>query len=116
MLDYMALHPLDGKQFRARLVLLRNAKGLTQEQLGEKIDRANNYISRVETGFIKTVPYEILEKLARALDVTIDDLLFVEGLQESEQDIKARIIRWLETIDAKKLRKWYRLLLITFEE
>ena len=112
----MALHPFDGKQFRARLVLLRNAKGLTQEQLGEKIERANNYISRVETGFIKTVPYEILEKLARVLDVTIDDLLFVEGLQESEQDIKARISRWLETVDAKKLRKWYRLLLITLEE
>ena len=112
----MALHPLDGKQFRARLVLLRNAKGLTQEQLAEKIGRANNYISRVETGYIKTVPYDILEKLARVLDVAIDDLLFVEGLQESEKDIKARISRLLETIDAKKLRKWYRILLITIEE
>ena len=112
----MALHPLDGKQFRARLVLLRNAKGLTQEQLAEKIGRANNYISRVETGYIKTVPYDILEKLARVLDVTIDDLLFVEGLQESEKDIKERISRLLETIDAKKLRKWYRILLITIEE
>ena len=112
----MALHPLDGKQFRARLVLLRNAKGLTQERLGEKIGRASNYISRVETGSIKTVPYDILETLARVLDVTIDDLLFVEGLQESEKEIKERILRLLETTDAKKLRKWYRMLLITIEE
>jgi hypothetical protein len=57
-----------------------------------------------------------LEALARVLDVTIDDLLFVEGLQESEKDIKERILRLLETTDAKKLRKWYRMLLITIEE
>jgi hypothetical protein len=50
------------------------------------------------------------------LDVTIDDLLFIEGLQESEKDIKERILRLLETTDAKKLRKWYRMLLITIEE
>lgn len=111
----MALHPLDGKQFRARLVLLRNAKGLTQEQLAEKIGRANNYISRVETGYIKTVPYDILEKLARVLDVTIDDLLFVEGLQESDKELRARIDRWLEAADAKKLRRYYRLLLVVAE-
>jgi hypothetical protein len=58
----------------------------------------------------------MLEKLTRVLDVTIDDLLFVEGLQESEKDIKERILRLLETTDAKKLRKWYRMLLITIEE
>lgn len=112
----MALRPLDGKQFRARLVLFRNAKGLKQEQLAEKIDRAPNYISRVETGRIKTVPYDVVERLARALDVTIDDLLFVEGLQESPEDIKARIWRWLEAADEKKLRKCYRIILLALTD
>jgi transcriptional regulator with XRE-family HTH domain len=112
----MSLHPLDGRQFRARLVLLRNARGLKQEQLSEKIGRAHNYISRVETGRIKTVPYAILAKLSLALDVTIDDLLFVEGLIEEPEEIKARIHRWLRTNDVKKLRKYYRLLLIVVEE
>lgn len=112
----MALHPLDGKQFRARLVLLRNAKGFKQEELAEKIDRANNYISRIETGRIKTVPYDVLERLARALDVTIDDLLFVEGLQESAEEIKARIWRLLESADDKKLRKCYRIILLALTE
>jgi transcriptional regulator with XRE-family HTH domain len=112
----MSLHPLDGKQFRARLVLLRNAKGLKQEQLSERIGRAYNYVSRVETGRIKTVPYDVLARIAFALDVTMDDLLFVEGLSESPQDIKARIQRWLEITDGKKLRKYYRLLLTIVEE
>ena len=112
----MSLHPVDGRQFRARLVLLRNAKGLKQEQLSEKIGRAYNYISRIETGRIKTVPYAVLAKLALALDVTVDDLLFVDGVHEAPEDIKARIQRWLATSDAKKLRKYYRLLLIAMEE
>ncbi len=111
----MSLHPLDGKQFRARLVLFRNARGLNQEQLSEKIGRAYNYISRVETGRIKTVPYDVIAKLALALDVTVDDLLFVEGLTETSEDIKARIQRWLDAGDAKKLRKYYRLLLVARE-
>jgi transcriptional regulator with XRE-family HTH domain len=112
----MSLHPLDGKQFRARLVLLRNAKGLKQEQLSERIGRAYNYISRVETGRVKTVPFDVLAKLALALEVTIDDLLFVDGLAESSGDIKVRIEALLETVDVKKLRKFYRLLLVIVEE
>jgi len=111
----MSLHPLDGKQFRARLVLLRDAKGLKQEELSEKIGKAYNYVSRVETGRIKTVPYDVLAKLALALDVTTDDLLFVEGLNESSEELKARINRWLETMDTKKLRDIYRLMLVVAE-
>jgi transcriptional regulator with XRE-family HTH domain len=112
----MSLHPLDGKQFRARLVLLRNAKGLKQEQLSEKIGKAHNYVSRVETGRIKTVPYDVLAKLALALDITLDDLLFVEGLTESPEEIKLRIHRWLDSSDNRKVRKFYRLLLTVVEE
>jgi transcriptional regulator with XRE-family HTH domain len=112
----MSLHPLDGKQFRARLVLLRNAKGLKQEQLSEKIGKAHNYVSRVETGRIKTVPYDVLAKLALALDITLDDLLFVEGLTESSEEIKLRIHRWLDSSDNRKVRKFYRLLLTVVEE
>jgi transcriptional regulator with XRE-family HTH domain len=112
----MSLHPLDGKQFRARLVLLRNAKGWKQEQLSERIGKAYNYVSRVETGRIKTVPYDVLAKLALALDVTLDDLLFVEGLSESPEEIKLRIHRWLDLSDNKKIRKFYRLLLTVVEE
>ena len=112
----MSLHPLDGKQFRARLVLLRNAKGLKQELLSEKIGKAGNYVSRVETGRIKTVPYDVLARLAIALDVTLDDLLFIEGLTDSPEEIRSRIHRWLDLADNRNLRKFYRLLLTLVEE
>jgi hypothetical protein len=53
--------------------------------------------------------------LALTLDVTVDDLLFVEGRNESPEEIKIRIGQWLETLDAKKLREYYRLLLVVAE-
>jgi hypothetical protein len=43
-------------------------------------------------------------------------LLFVEGLTETPEDIKARIHRWLDISDAQKLRKYYRLLITVIEE
>jgi len=84
--------------------------------LSERIGRAYNYISRVETGRVKTVPFDVLAKLALALEVTIDDLLFVDGLAETADEVRVRIRALLETADVKKLRKFYRLLLVTIEE
>ena len=84
--------------------------------MSERIGRAYNYISRVETGRVKTVPFDVLAKLALALEVTIDDLLFVDGLAETADEVRVRIRALLETADVKKLRKFYRLLLVTIEE
>jgi acylphosphatase len=70
----------------------------------------------VETGRVKTVPFDVLAKLALALEVTMDDLLFVDGLAENADDIKVRIHVLLEAADVKKLRKFYRLLLLIVEE
>jgi len=42
--------------------------------------------------------------------------LFVDGLAENADDIKVRIHGLLEAADVKKLRKFYRLLLLIVEE
>jgi len=112
----MSLNPIDAKLFRQRLVSLRNAKGLNQDELSEKIGHADNYIMRVETGRIKTVPWETLAKIAQNLDVLVDDLFFVQGLEDSPEELRAKILRLTDTNDIKKLRKYYRLLLVATEE
>lgn len=48
---------------------LREAKGLTQAQLGEKAGIRAATISRIEGGRVSGVEFATLEKLARALDV-----------------------------------------------
>ena len=72
----MSLFLLDGKTvpFRSdRLKGLREAKGLSQEQLGERASLSHSLIAKSENG--KNAPRsQGLEKLAQALDCTIDYL------------------------------------------
>lgn len=112
----MSLNPIDAALFRERLVSLRKAKGLNQGELSERIGHAENYIMRVETGRIKTVPTETLTKIAQNLDVFVDDLLFSQGYNESSEELRTKILRLTDTDDVKKLRKYYRLLLIATED
>ena len=112
----MSLSPTDAKLFRERVAFLRKEKGLKQEQLSAKLGKASNYVMRVETGRIKTVPLVTMAKIAKNLDISISDLFFFQGNDGSPEELRARILRLVETDDVKKLRKYYRLLLVATEE
>ncbi len=112
----MSLSPTDAKLFRLRLASLRKEKGLKQEQLSTKLGKASNYIMRVETGRIKTVPLATIAKIATNLDISISDLFFFQGNDGSPEELRAKILRIIETEDVKKLRKYYRLLLVATED
>ena len=58
-----------GKRIREE----RLKKGLTQEQLAEKVDISLNFMSLIENG--KNMSVQTLVNLANALDVSIDYLL-----------------------------------------
>lgn len=112
----MSLSPTDAKLFRERLAELRKTKGLTQAQLSEKLGNAPNYIMRVETGRIDTPPLDTITEIAKHLAVSISDLFFFQGKGDSPEELRARIQKLVETNDVKKLRKYYRLLLVATEE
>jgi transcriptional regulator with XRE-family HTH domain len=112
----MSLSPTDAKLFRDRLAEIRDAKGLTQAQLSEKLGKASNYVMRVETGRIGTPPLDTIAKIARHLGLSISDLFFFQGNDDSPDVLRARIRKMIETDDAKKLRKYYRLLLVASEK
>jgi transcriptional regulator with XRE-family HTH domain len=112
----MALSPTDAKLFRERLAFLRKQRGLKQEQLSTKLGKASNYVMRVETGRIKTVPLSTMGKIAKVLDLSISDLFFFQGSGSSLEELRSKILRLVETDDVTKLRKYYRLLLIATEE
>ena len=54
---------------------LREAKGLSQERLARLADVANNTLIKMETGENKNPTLETLKKVAKALDVSVDDLI-----------------------------------------
>ncbi|MBP3672528.1 MAG: helix-turn-helix domain-containing protein [Oscillospiraceae bacterium] len=67
---------------------LRRQKGLTQEQLGEKLGVTNKTVSRWETGSYLP-PVEILQSLSEMYGITINEILSAERLSEKEFREKA---------------------------
>lgn len=53
---------------------LRETKGLSQEKLARLSDVANNTIVKIEAGKNQNPTLETLQKIAKALDVSIDEL------------------------------------------
>jgi len=54
---------------------LREAKGLSQEKLARLADVANNTLIKIETGENKNPTLETLKKVAKALEVGVDNLI-----------------------------------------
>ncbi len=89
---------------------------MNQGQLEERIGKEANYITRIETGRIDTPPLDVIASIARELGVSMSDLFFFEGLDESAETLRARIHRLVEIDDTQRLRKYYRLLLVSDEK
>ena len=65
-----------------RIKEIRKSKSLTQEQLAEKSDLTNNYISNIEN--CRSIPsLETLMKLCIALETTPNDILLGSHLTSS---------------------------------
>jgi transcriptional regulator with XRE-family HTH domain len=54
---------------------LRKQKGLSQDRLSKLADISYNTVIKLESGNITNPSINTLQKLARALDVGVDDLL-----------------------------------------
>jgi transcriptional regulator with XRE-family HTH domain len=75
--------------FSARVITLRKRKGLTQQSLADVSGIHVQQIKRYEAGHAQPTA-EALKKLALALHVTTDTLLFEEGEREPDDDLKLR--------------------------
>ena len=54
---------------------LREAKELSQEKLARLADVANNTLIKMESGENQNPTLDTLKKVAKALDVSVDDLI-----------------------------------------
>lgn len=54
----------------------REKEGLTQEELAKKSDVSRNTISSIETGANTNVTYEIMERIAKALNKKVPTIFF----------------------------------------
>ena len=54
---------------------LREKKGLSQDRLAKLADIANNTIIKIEQGTNVNPRLDTLKKIAKALDISVDDLI-----------------------------------------
>lgn len=94
---------MDTKKIGIFLKELRNEKGMTQEQLGEKIGVSNKTISRWETGKYMP-PVECLNMLSDIYNISINEIL---GGERASGDEFTKIAEENITVTLKGLEKNY---------
>lgn len=65
------------KKLALKIKQLRTAKGLSQNQFGLEIEMEKSNVSRLESGSVSP-KITTLNKIAKALDVSLSDLVKVE--------------------------------------
>jgi transcriptional regulator with XRE-family HTH domain len=66
-------------RFAARVRGIRRQRGLTQQQLAERIERSTNAVSALERG-VSLPTFETLERLAEALNTPVREFFDAGGL------------------------------------
>jgi transcriptional regulator with XRE-family HTH domain len=84
--------------FGARLAALRQAKGMTQLELGAAVGVSNRVIAYYEADDAQP-PGAMLVDLARALTVSTDELLGVTPVREKTPPKTARLLKRLRRIE-----------------
>lgn len=82
-------HWIASMSFSARIIALRKQRGLTQQSLADTSGIHVQQIKRYEAGHAQPTA-DALKRLALALHVTSDTLLFEEGEREPDDDLKLR--------------------------
>ena len=89
---------LIGKQIK----ILRQASGMSQEELAEKVSLSAKYLSRIERGNANPT-LDTFMKLADSLQVEVSELLHYE-YEKSPKELKQFISRIAREDDEAKLR------------
>ena len=95
----IAMSKLDSNTFGARLAELRMARGMTQEDLGSAAGSSQRMVAHYENTPDAQPPADVLAALARALDVSADELLGLVPLSEQVNSATYRLRRRLRKVE-----------------
>lgn len=109
------MEPIDREKFGGFVAALRKEKGLTQQELADRLFLSNKAVSKWETG--QSLPdIALLEPLAQCLGVSVAELLRGERMEErpleaeETEELLGRAIQFAdggqEARDGKSRRRW----------
>jgi transcriptional regulator with XRE-family HTH domain len=70
----------------------RKIRGLTLKELGKKVDLSHPYLSQIETSNRDAPSPEILEKIAKALNIDYGDLMLLAGYWDENDYLEPKTI------------------------
>ena len=97
------------KQLGRRLQRLRRVRGLTQEQLAERIDINPKYLSSVERG-AENPTLDLFLRLAEGLQVELPALFQYAQEGESRERLRQHVERLIADLSEEELRRVVRVL------
>ena len=92
-----------------RIRYLRNLRGMTQQELGEKADLNYKYLGAVERGE-KNASIDNLAKIAEGLSVELHELFIVKDPVEDTRILKKKIDEFLKDAGKNEIRTIYRVI------
>ncbi len=114
--EKMSMSPSDARLIREHIARIRKLRGYTQEGLSEAIGKGAKYIGRIETGEIDTPPWDTVAEISNFLGCPFSYVFFTDGFGDTVDELRANIQKIaMETDDLDKLRRYYRLLLVSRE-
>jgi len=99
----------DMKLFRKRLRKFRQANGLSQAKLEERIGKERNYITRVETGRILP-PIDVVSSIAENLGIPIAQLFSEDQANMDAKALRNEVRQLINAADLIRLRLYYRVI------
>ena len=96
----------ESKEYLQRIIgnnikLTRNAQGYTQEGLAERAEISVEHIKQVERGQ-KMLSVESLVRVAEALQVSVDSLVYAQTINSAKKDI-AQMLATIDNEDSQRL-------------
>jgi transcriptional regulator with XRE-family HTH domain len=90
----------------ALLRKLRRERGYTLEQCAQRIPMSASNLSRVELGSQGPPGDEVIERMAKALDANVTDLLSAAGRAGSDESFERAVLERLDAIgrDVREVR------------
>ena len=90
-----------------RIAELRAKRNLTQDKLAELTNYSTNHIAKLESA--RTNPsFELIVKIAKALNVEINELFYYEEYQKTEH-IKKELEKILKNTEENKINLLYKI-------
>lgn len=85
-----------------RIRTLRTAKGLTQQELGNRADVDYKFIGEIERGNMNP-SFKVLVKVASTLAVELPEIIRFEQEISDQKELESRITQILKTLSVEKL-------------